>query len=112
MASKLFEVCGSFGKVVADAGTGKAVAYEVDKDVPFSDDYRRIKRFDVLGWELAYETKIEGLTLDILDIGYWEVDEAGKEVFEAHCQDWRDDRDELLAEEASYCDGLEPLKES
>ena len=112
MATKEFEVYGSFGKVIADARTGMAIAYKVDKDVAFSNDYRRIKRFDVLGWELYYETKIAGLTLDILDIGYWKVNEAGKEVFEEHCQSWRDERDERLAEEASYCDGLEPFKES
>lgn len=102
MASKTFNVSGLHGELIVDAGTGKVI-YLLNYD---SDEYEKITQFDVLGWERYHDTQIEGLTLDILDIGYWEVNEAGKEVFEEPCHNWRDELDAILVEEASYYDGM------
>lgn len=68
---KTFGVFGSQGSFEADVETGCVVRYDTE-----DADYLSIAKFDVNEWKSAYpDEDLEGMNLDILDIGSW--DKAG-----------------------------------
>ena len=99
---KTFTVESSWGTLVADAATGDVLVehshYRPECHRPAGDgggptSIANIFRFDVGEWRRAYPTEpLEGETLDILDLGYWQnrTPWAGY-VYEPPEESWRSD---------------------
>lgn len=85
-------VCGSHGKLLVDAKTGVVL------ESPEQSEYANITRFDLEEWKQWYQgssvlkpeyAKRNPAEYDILDIGYWERDGDGNEVYEPACDNTR-----------------------
>ena len=78
---KTLTITGSHGILTVDANSGDVLTL-----VPFdnSTDYSGITRFDLAEWRSYWDAELEGVALDILDVGFWD----GGEYVEAEA-DWR-----------------------
>lgn len=67
-----FIVNGSHGTIIASPVDGKVIDYTpVD---PTRPAYADILQFDLVEWKNHYHQEIDGLNVDILDLGYWLAD--------------------------------------
>ena len=93
-----FYVNGSHGEMRADALTGHVI--ELNNDDYNSIEYNVIVRFDIDEWRQKYpDEELNGMNMDILDIGFWCSD--GEYVPPE--EEWRED----LRRENEYIDRAE-----
>ena len=89
-------LCSSLGHIGFDVATGKVLPgmSEFDGELP--------EEIDVAEWARRYpgEELKPGDAHDILDFGFWLRAKPGEERrYEPPCEDWRKEREEMIAEE-------------
>ena len=93
------EIGSSSGTVVMDRETGKAIEVSIDYGEVMKKNFLYdIDRFDLEEWKRTYPGETMPDCIDILDLGYWMKDGS----YEEPCKAWREDRDQLVKEEAAY----------
>lgn len=89
METPTFTVFGSHGSLTVNADTGEVLelVHETDEE----RGYKNIRRFDVVEWRATYPNeKLEGMQVDILDLGLWEVvDDDNTEKYFEPDHEWR-----------------------
>ena len=61
-----------------------------------------IAHFNIEEFLRYYQLEVMPASIDILDIGYWFNDAAGKQEYEAPAQDWREEKKQYMADELAY----------
>ena len=95
-------LCSTYGKVEFDIDSGFVTAAELDREFT-----GRPYKIDVDEWRLRYPGEDMGGEHDILDFGYWyrrrPKAEDGRRhqvaVYEPPCEDWRKEREEMIAQD-------------
>ena len=95
------QLMSSNGTVTFDVSTGEVLeteGYGWDEDAQY---IASIETVDVDEWRRRYPGEDIAGQLDILDFGYWYRSD-GVRKYEEPCKAWRQEREELRAEEAEY----------
>ena len=85
-------VYSSHGQIIINYNTGDVINIQGDE----KGELKNIVRFNMEEYKI-YHGQIDD-SYDILNLGYWD----NKGVYEEPCQDWRDNREERLAEDAEH----------
>lgn len=82
----------TWGSITADSITGNVVEFDLSGD--WNNDFPH--KLNLEEWKTRYPGEAyAGNEHDVLDFGYWYINDAGEEVYEEPCVEWRQDREDM-----------------